>query len=143
MKRYSTADIATLFGVSIRTIQRNLATLRDTLSQEHKEYDYMTVKLISIAFNYDFDDSETTDRRQETTAGDSYDRTEYFTEEEYQEFQKRLIEYPMLLDKISLLLQELEHNKKLLEMNIISHNNLINTIKERNFIEAKEKKLDQ
>lgn len=36
-----------------------------------------------------------------------------------------------------------DSNKKLLEMNIISHNNLIDTIKERNFIEAKEKKLNK
>lgn len=65
-----------------------------------------------------------------------FERVEYFTEEEYQEFHKRLIEYPSLKE-------QLEYHRKSSE----SHNRqmeiILNMMHQRNFIEAKEKGLDK
>ena len=138
--KYTTAEIADVLGVSVRTIQRHLATLRDTLSQDNKTFDYKVLNMLETFFDYKKGDTQTTKSDNQET---EYDRTEFFSEEEYQEFQKRLIEYPMLLDKIDMLINDLEYHKKLLEINLKNHNDLISTIKERNFIEAKEKNLDK
>jgi len=145
-KDYSTQEIADILGVSTRTIQRNLATLRDMLSPECNKYDYELIKIISSVFNYNLCDNKTTAMRQETTQYDTnleYDRTEYFTEDEYQEFHKRLVEYPLLLEKVKILLNEIDVHKKDKEWHKEQQTKLIESIKERNFIEAKEKKLDK
>jgi hypothetical protein len=66
-----------------------------------------------------------------------------FTEDEYQEFHKRLSEYPILKERISDVLNELDYHKRSAE----SHNRqmeiILQTLQQRNFIEAKEKKLDK
>jgi predicted transcriptional regulator len=71
-----------------------------------------------------------------------YERIEYFTEDEYQEFHKRLIEYPLLKETIEHVMNELDYHKKSAE----SHNRqmeiILNTMQQRNYIEAKDKKID-
>ena len=83
--------------------------------------------------------------------------TEYFTDEEYQEFQKRLTEYPLLKEKIEesknrlddskeyiqTLLNELEYHKQTYQKHLEMHQKMIDVFQQRNFIEAKEKGLDQ
>lgn len=137
--KYSTADIARTLSVSERTARRYI----DKHLYIRGNSKFISKEFFDLIIHLEQYSGQGTDTVRTEADTEEFDRIEYFTEQEYQEFQKRLIEYPMLLDKINLLLQELEHNKKLLEMNIISHNNLINTIKERNFIEAKEKNLDK
>lgn len=138
MSKYSTADIAEILGVSTRTIQRHLATLRDMMSPEHNTYDYEVVKLLSVFFNYDLNDT-----KRQPDDSEEYDRIEYFTEAEYQEFHKRLVEYPLLIERITTLLDEMDYHKKDLEWHKNQQTKLIDSIKERNFIEAKEKRFDQ
>jgi predicted transcriptional regulator len=71
-----------------------------------------------------------------------YERIEYFTEDEYQEFHKRLIEYPLLKETIEHVMNELDYHKKSAE----SHNKqmeiILNTMQQRNYIEAREKKIE-
>ena len=98
------------------------------------------------------------------TTDDDNGITEYFTEDEYQEFQKRLTEYPLLKqqleeskENLSTLLNEMEYHKTAYTKQLLLHEKLIDSIAEkainerimldsirqRNFIEAKEKGLDQ
>ena len=143
--KYTTAEIADILGVSSRTIQRHLATLRDTLSHENKTFDYRVLYILETFFEYKNGDTQTTtDDNQATDENNTeYDRVEYFTEEEYQEFHKRLVEYPLLINQIKMLLDELDFHKKIINNHQEQQNKLIESIKERNFIEAKEKELDK
>ncbi|NHW58451.1 hypothetical protein HA378_25040, partial [Escherichia coli] len=75
---------------------------------------------------------------------------EYFTEEEYQEFKKRITEYPFLKEQIKLSNEHLESLKTQIEYFRLSYNKqldihekLIGAFRERNFIEAKEKGLNK
>ncbi|MFC4384380.1 hypothetical protein ACFO0Q_24060, partial [Chryseobacterium bernardetii] len=91
-----------------------------------------------------------------TTDGDSlseqendYPYVEYFTEQEYEEFKKRITEYPFLKEQINISQEYLESLKSQIEYFRMSyhrqldiHEKLIESVKERNFIEAKEKGLD-
>lgn len=76
-----------------------------------------------------------------------FDRVEYFTEEEYLEFQKRLVEYPLLKknleDSLDLLKQsrnDIEYHKKAYLKHLDVHERLIISIQERNLLEAFDKK---
>ena len=135
--KYTTAEIAVTLSANIRSIQRQLATLRDTFSPDGNTYDYKVIDLLNSYFKYDSNDIETTVNDK----GRQFDRTEYFTEAEYQEFHKRLVEYPLLLNKINLLLSELDFHKRYNQWHKDQQIKLIESIKERNFIE--EKRFDQ
>ena len=65
-----------------------------------------------------------------------FDRVEYFTEEEYQEFHKRLVEYDILKDQLQYHRKSSESHNKQMEM-------ILQMMEQRNYIEAKEKKLDR
>lgn len=73
---------------------------------------------------------------------DDFDHIEGFTTEEYIEFQKRINEYPVLREYIDSLKEQMEF----LRFNSAQQNEVIRDlsagIKQRNFIEAKEKGLD-
>ena len=83
--------------------------------------------------------------------------TEYFTEEEYLEFQKRLTEYPILKEQIqnskeylNTIENQMEYFKNAYNKQLEMHENLVQSVKnfsdnlmQRNYIEAKEKGLDQ
>ena len=92
MKKYTTSEVAEMFGISARTVQRHLQTIADSLSPNKKGYSIPEdiVRVIADRFNYDLP----------ADFSGHFDRVEYFTESEYQEFHKRLSEYPLLLDKI-------------------------------------------
>ncbi|MRI64590.1 hypothetical protein EDM00_11430 [Ornithobacterium rhinotracheale] len=139
--KYTTSQMAEIIGVSVRTIQRQLATLRDSLSPNNKIFNNNVLQILELINRKDLSDT----KRHQTTLNDNeneFDRVEYFTEEEYQEFHKRLVEYPLLLDKIKMLVQELEMSKRNEIWHQKQQERLLNTINQRNYIEAKEKNLD-
>ncbi|MRJ09361.1 hypothetical protein EDL99_10895 [Ornithobacterium rhinotracheale] len=139
--KYTTSQMAEIIGVSVRTIQRQLATLRDSLSPNNKIFNNNVLQILELINRKDLSDT----KRHQTTLNDNeneFDRVEYFTEEEYQEFHKRLVEYPLLLDKIKMLVQELEMSKRNEIWYQEQQERLLNTINQRNYIEAKEKNLD-
>ena len=100
----------------------------------------------------EWDDYEPTKRENE-----EFDIIEAFSQEEYLEFQKRLTEYPLLKEKIEesknrlddskeyiqTLLNELEYHKQTYQKHLEMHQKMIDVFQQRNFIEAKEKGLDQ
>lgn len=150
MKSYTTKEVAELFGVSERTIQRHIATLIENLknpSNKALSIPYDIVSLIASRHGYD---KMTTDSDSVSELENDYPYVEYFTEEEYEEFKKRITEYPFLKEQINISQEYLESLKSQIEYFRMSyhrqldiHEKLIESVKERNFIEAKEKGLDK
>ena len=71
------------------------------------------------------------------------DYFEAFTTEEYMEFQKRINEYPVLKEYIESLKTELEFLRFNFAQQTETNKSLVQSLREKNFIEAKEKGLDK
>lgn len=150
MQNYTIKEIAEELNVSERTILRQIQTISDKLKNPYS-------KGFSIGEdlkNFIFSDKFQTDFRQLQTTSDNeneeFPHVEYFTSDEYEEFKKRITEYPFLKDQIENSKQHLEAMEKQIEYFRFSYNKqleihekLIDTFRERNFIEAKEKGLDK
>lgn len=146
MKNYTTKEVAELFGVSERTIQRHIATLIETLKTPNNKGFTIPEDTVNLLLSRHYNDKTTTDSDTENS---EFPHVEYFTEEEYEEFKKRITEYPFLKEQISISKEYLESLKSQIEYFRMSyhrqldiHEKLIESVKERNFIEAKEKGLD-
>ncbi|MEK6452374.1 MULTISPECIES: hypothetical protein [unclassified Myroides] len=138
--KYTTSDISATLGVSLRTAQRHLESL--TIVENGKTF--INEDVFNLIISRHQSDNETTEEK------DLEGITEFFTNEEYEEFQKRLTEYPMLKqlvssseEYISSLRKDVEYHRVIYQKHLDIHEKLIDSIKERNFIEAKEKKLDK
>ena len=150
--KYTSENLAEILKISKRTAQRYIDKLLDKTGKE-VSFNEDVLNLLVQRHN---NDNITTD--------DDNGITEYFTEDEYQEFQKRLTEYPLLKqqleeskENLSTLLNEMEYHKTAYTKQLLLHEKLIDSIAEkainerimldsirqRNFIEAKEKGLDQ
>lgn len=123
--KYTTKQIAEILGVSDRSVRRYLTNY---FSVDNGVYS-VSDKMLEILKKEHSPDSDIV--------------VQEFTEDEYQEFHKRLSEYPILKERISDVLNELDYHKRSAE----SHNRqmeiILQTLQQRNFIEAKEKKLDK
>lgn len=75
------------------------------------------------------------DTNTDTSPTQEYDVIEAFTNEEYQEFQKRLIEYPMLQKDLEYHRSSAESHQRQMEL-------ILRNLEQRNFIEAKDKKIE-
>lgn len=150
--KYTSENLAEILKISKRTAQRYIDKLLDKTGKE-------------VSFNEDVLNLLAQRHDNDNTATDNDNGiTEYFTEDEYQEFQKRLTEYPLLKqqleeskENLSTLLNEMEYHKTAYTKQLLLHEKLIDSIAEkainerimldsirqRNFIEAKEKGLDQ
>jgi predicted transcriptional regulator len=122
---YKLKEVAEILGVSDRTVERYL---KSYFSIEKGAY-IVSEKMLDVLKNQYLEiESDTV--------------VEEFTKDEYQEFHRRLSEYPFLKEKIKDILNELDYHKK----SIDSHNRqmeiILNMMQQRNYIEAKEKKLD-
>lgn len=141
--KYTSNDIATTLNVSTRTAQRYIESL--TFIDNGKIY--INEDVFNLILSRHQNDTKTTSSLQEkNTEG----ITEFFTNEEYNEFQKRLIEYPKLKQMleasenyIETLRNDVVYHRSIYQKHLDIHEKLIESIKERNFIEAKEKKLDR
>lgn len=141
--KYTTSDISATLGVSLRTAQRYLENL--TIVENGKTF--IKEDIFNLIISRHQSDNKATSERQETNIEGI---TEFFTNEEYEEFKKRLTEYPMLKqmlkaseEYISSLRSDVEYHRGIYQKHLDIHEKLIESIKERNFIEAKEKKLDK
>lgn len=146
MKNYTTKEVAELLGVSERTIQRQIATLIETLKTPNNKGFTISEDIVKLLLSRHQNDKTTT---ESDTENSEFPYVEYFTEEEYEEFKKRITEYPFLKEQISISQEYLESLKSQIEYFRMSyhrqldiHEKLIDSVKERNFIEAKEKGLD-
>lgn len=151
MKNYSTKEISELFKVSERTIQRHIATLNDNIKNTDKKgYSIPEDIVFFLARRHHYDIPATTNDNERHDEKDEFPHIEYFTEEEYQEFKKRITEYPFIKDQISHSNEYLESLKSQIEYLRTSynkqleiHDKLIGAFRERNFIEAKDKGFDK
>lgn len=141
-KKYSTADIARTLAVSERTVRRKLS--KHLLIKDGK-YEVSEEFFNFLKGNTDFSDTapdnlrtdaDTTEKEQE------YDIVEGFTAEEYQEFQKRLVEYPLLKDHLATIMNELEYHRESGRSKDKQMELILANIQQRNFIEAKDKKIE-
>jgi len=146
MKNYTTKEVAELIGVSERTIQRHIATLIETLKTSNNKGFTIPEDIVNLLSLRHQNDKITT---ESDTENSEFPYVEYFTEEEYEEFKKRITEYPFLKEQINISQEYLESLKSQIEYFRMSyhrqldiHEKLIDSVKERNFIEAKEKGLD-
>jgi hypothetical protein len=135
MNNYTIADIVATFSVSERTAQRWVESL------VFKENNKIVIPQDVFDLLKSRHSSDTLPTLPDTEY--EYPIVEGFTEDEYQEFHKRLSEYPYLKERISDVLNELDYHKRSAE----SHNRqmeiILQTLQQRNYIEAKEKKLDK
>lgn len=143
-KKYTTTDMARTLSVSERTIRRKLEKLfkiesgRYEVSQEI--FDLVKQKIKST------DNMRTTSGQSADNETEDFAHTEYFTESEYQEFHKRLSEYPLLKEQLEssqeyldILKHELDYHKKAYLRQLDIHEKMLGLTHQRNFIEAKEK----
>ena len=150
MKQYNLPDLANKLDISERTARRYI----DELINETQTIRENKYKFSYLIFNYIINSRQNIDIV--LTESDN-GVTEYFTEEEYLEFQKRLTEYPILKEQIqnskeylNTIENQMEYFKNAYNKQLEMHENLVQSVKnfsdnlmQRNYIEAKEKGLDQ
>lgn len=122
---YSTKDVAKILGVTDRTVRRYLKSF---ISFENKGIE-VSEKMLEILIKEYNSGQETDNSGQPNEIPVDYDIVEGFSTEEYQEFQKRLIEYPVLK-------QELEYHKKSAESHQRQMEKILTIMQERNLLEA-------
>ena len=125
-KKYTVLEISRQLGVNSRQVQR---MLKDLINIEKGSYvvDYEIVKLLQSRDNLATNDDII---------------VEGFTPKEYEEFRKRLIEYPLLKNHIKTILNELEYHRRSSDSKDRQLEIILQNIQQRNFIEAKEKKIE-
>lgn len=152
-EKYTVSEISRQTGDSVRQVQRKL---KDLINIEAGKYivDSLIVKILYPATTDDSDvanlsKSENSNAREGSNQDTEFDHIEYFTDNEYQEFHKRLSEYPFLKEQLAnskeyldTLKNELEYHKSAYLRQLDIHEKMIDSVRERNFIEAKEKGMD-
>lgn len=133
MKTYNIKEIAEEIGVSERTILRQIQTISDKLKNPYSKDFAISEDLKNALFSDKFQTNSDNENDEE------FDYVEGFTTSEYIEFQKRINEYPVLKEYIENLKEQIEF----LRFNSAQQNEVIKdlsvSIKQRNFIEVKEK----
>lgn len=151
MKKHTTKEVADLLSVNIRTVQRHIAIIVEELQNNDKKGILIPEDVVNLLKQRHNNDIVATDERHDSdNENTEFPYVEYFTADEYEEFKKRITEYPFLKEQIESSKQHLETMDKQIEYFRFSYNKqleihekLIDTFRERNFIEAKEKGLDK
>ena len=141
-KKYTTADIARTLAVRERTVRRKLSK---HLSLQDGKYEVSEEFFNFLKGNTDLSDTSADNLRppaDKETEEPEFDIVEGFTTEEYQEFQKRLVEYPLLKNHLATIMNELEYHRKSGESKDKQMELILANIQQRNFIEAKDKKIE-
>ena len=137
MKKFTIKEIADELGVSERTILRKIQTILDKLKNPYSKGFTIDEDLKNFIFSDKFQTISDTDENED------FDYYEAFTTAEYMEFQKRINEYPVLREYIENLKEQIDFLRFNLSQQNETIKDLTSSIKERNFIEAKEKGLDK
>lgn len=124
---YTSKEVANILGVSDKSVRRYLISYFYIENGAYKISEKM-LEVLKIEFPGQPSDSIVQDEG----------RVEYFTEDEYQEFHKRLSEYPALKDQLDYLKKDIAYHKKSIE----SHNRqmelLLLSVTNKKFIEMKD-----
>lgn len=105
---YSSKEVAEILGVSDKSVRRYLISY---FSIENGAYK-VSEKMLDVLKNEFLGQPTDNLRTTSDSLVQGFDRVEYFTEEEYQEFHKRLVEYPLLKDRTESLLRDIEYHRK-------------------------------
>lgn len=128
---YTSKEVAEILGVSDKSVRRYLNSY---FSIENGAYQ-ISEKMLEVLKN-EYPGQPSDSLVQEDR------RVEYFTEEEYQEFHKRLSEYPTLKDQLTYLKNDIAYHKKSIE----SHNRqmelLLLSVTNKKLIEMKDESDD-
>lgn len=111
--KYTTKQIAEILNVSDKSVRRYLNSY---FSINNGAYE-VSEKMLNILKN-DYLGQSADNLRTGSDTENEFPIIEGFTEEEYQEYQKRLIEYPLLKDQIEYLKKDILYHRKSIE----SHN---------------------
>lgn len=115
---YNSKEIAEILGVSDKSVRRYINSY---VSIENGAYQVSEKMLDVLKNDYLDEDSDTI--------------VQQFTNEEYKEFHKRLVEYPILKERTDFLLKDIEYHRKSIE----SHNRqmelILLSITNKKFIE--------
>ena len=136
--KYTSKEVAEILNVSDKSVRRYLNSY---FSINNGAYE-VSKKMLDVLKTEHLGQSADNLRTESDTDIQQFERIEYFTENEYQEFHRRLSEYPFLMDKIKYLLDDLDYHKRSVEKHQEQQKILIESITQRNFIEAKEKGFD-
>lgn len=123
---YKLKEVAEILGVSDRTVERYL---KSYFSLEKGGYQ-VSDKMLEVL-------------KSEYLESDNDNIVEEFTKEEYQEFHRRLSEYPLLKERIEYILNDMEYYRNSMSSKEKQMEIILNMMQQRNYIEAKEKKLDE
>jgi hypothetical protein len=140
--KYNSDDIAATLNVTKRTAQRYIENL---LSKDNGQF-YFEKDVFDLIIERHTNDIQTTET-------DTDGINEFFTQDQYREFQKRLIEYPMFKKHIEAMQEEISYHKQQYETLMGLHKEFMqmhkslqeksyDNLTQRSWIEAKEKGLD-
>ena len=133
-KKYTVSEISRQTGDNPRQVQRKL---KDLINIDKGSY-IVDESIVNMLYPPTPNDNLTTPNDINV----EYDIIEGFSTEEYQEFQKRLVEYPLLKEHLATIMNELEYHRKSGESKDKQMELILANIQQRNFIEAKDKKID-
>ncbi|WP_031429309.1 helix-turn-helix transcriptional regulator [Flavimarina sp. Hel_I_48] len=125
--QYTIKELADKLNVSTRTVERYLQGLYT------KENNKIVIPLDVVNL---LEVRHKSDTNTDTSPTQKYDVIEAFTNEEYQEFQKRLIEYPILQRDLEYHRESAKSHQRQMEL-------ILRNLEQRNFIEASDKKLKE
>jgi hypothetical protein len=153
-KNYTIKELSDKFSVSTRTIERYLKSLYI----KDKNKTLIPLDVVNILEVRHKSDTSPTQVRQDPQLDLEIEslkaeieklkqeleqfkileneRIEVFTEDDYQEFQKRLIKYPGLVEDLEYHRKSAESHQRQMEM-------ILRITEQKNYIEAKEKNLDK
>ncbi|WP_379953371.1 hypothetical protein [Dokdonia sp. R78006] len=119
---YTTSEVSKLLGVTDRTVRRRLESY---FLKENNAYQ-ISSKMLDILKA----DTATDSTGQELSENNNIE--EVFTPDDYQEFQRRLIEYPILK-------KDLEYHKRSVESHQRQMEKILDIMHQRNLLEGGDK----
>lgn len=155
MEKYTLKDLAALLKLSERTILRQIQTFSDNLRNPYSKGFQISEELKNVIFS----DKIQTNFRQNSDRNEGEENLieEWFTPEEHEKFNSIIFtEYPVMKKQIEMSDEILQTQKESIESlqkqidyfrmsyhrQLDIHEKLIESFRERNFIEAKEKGFD-
>ena len=105
--KYTTKQIADILGVTDKSVRRYLNSYFSINNGAYEVSD----KMLSI-LKSDYLGLSADNLRTGSDTENEFPIIEGFTEEKYQEYQKRLIEYPLLKDQIEYLKKDILYHRK-------------------------------
>lgn len=131
---YNSKEVAEILGVSDKSVRRYLNSY---FSINNGAYQ-VSEKMLNLLKNEFLGQPADNLRTTSDTPVQEFDRVEYFTEEEYQEFHKRLVEYPLLKDRTESLLKDIEYHRKSMASKERQMELILLAITNKKFIEEEE-----